>query len=106
LWNTVTSLKRAAREPFHYGGQDAQDQLLHWLDFSSRVESLFTPILISLSKGSAGCTETGDNGRMQTKVCNKTKGVQSVDLTRGQMLEGYFDGLLGKLRGLLGEGGA
>jgi hypothetical protein len=29
-----------------------------------------------------------------------------MDLTRGQMLEGYFDGLIGGLRGLLGEGGA
>ena len=59
-------------------GQDAQDRLLYWRGFSSRVESQFAPILISLSKGSAGCTETGDNGRIQTKVCNKTKGVQRV----------------------------
>jgi hypothetical protein len=60
-------------------GQDAQeDRLLYWRGFSDRVESLFTPILISLSKDSAGCTETGDNGRVQTKVCNKTKGVQRV----------------------------
>jgi hypothetical protein len=29
-----------------------------------------------------------------------------MDLTRGQILEGYFDGLIGKLQGLLGEGGA
>jgi hypothetical protein len=28
-----------------------------------------------------------------------------MDLTRGQMLEGYFDALIGGLRGLLGEGG-
>jgi hypothetical protein len=28
-----------------------------------------------------------------------------MDLTRGEMLEGCFDGLLGMLRGLLGEGG-
>jgi hypothetical protein len=27
-----------------------------------------------------------------------------MDLTRGQMMEGYFDGLIGGLRGLLGEG--
>ena len=60
-------------------GQGAEeDRLLYWRGFSSRVESLFTPILISLSKGSAGCTETGDNGRMLTSVCNETKGVQRV----------------------------
>ena len=29
-----------------------------------------------------------------------------MDQTRSQMSEGYFDGLTGKLRGLLGEGGA
>jgi hypothetical protein len=29
-----------------------------------------------------------------------------MDLTGGRMLEGYFDRLIRKLRGLLGEGGA
>ena len=29
-----------------------------------------------------------------------------MDQTRSQMSEGYFDGLTGKLRGLLGEGGS
>ena len=60
-------------------GQDVQeDRLLYWRGFSDRVESKFSPILISLSKDSARCTETGDNGRVQTNVCNKTKGVQRV----------------------------
>ena len=43
---------------------------------------------------------------MQTFVCVRTKGVQSVDLTHSEMLKGYFDRLIEKLRGLLGEGGA
>jgi hypothetical protein len=29
-----------------------------------------------------------------------------MDLTRGELLEGCFDRLIEKLRGLLGEGGA
>jgi hypothetical protein len=75
-------------------------------ELSTQMEFPFTPVLTSYSGEDESFDAIGHNGKVETVVCSRTKGVQKVDLTRGQRLEGCFDGLLGMLRGLPGEGGA
>ena len=74
-------------------------------DFSTRVEFCAAPVLTSYTGEDESFDATGHNDKVETVVCSRTKGVQKVDLTRGQRLEGFSDWLTGKLRGLLGEGG-
>jgi hypothetical protein len=71
-------------------------------DFPTRVEFCVAPVLTSYTGEDESFDATGHNGKVETVVCSRTKGVQKVDLTRGQRLEGCFDRLLGMLRGLPG----
>jgi hypothetical protein len=43
-------------------------------DLSGRLESLFAPVLTSLTVEDESPAEMGDNERMQTNVCGRAKG--------------------------------
>ncbi len=60
--------------------QDAQDRLLHWRDFSNRSEFPFTPVPTGHSGNDEPFAETGDKGRVQTFVFDRTKEARSVDV--------------------------
>ena len=48
------------------------------LPHSNWMESLFAPVLTGHSGKDESSVETGHNGRLQTFVCVRTKGVQRV----------------------------
>jgi hypothetical protein len=89
-------------------GRGLAGELSRQHNHSAQADSQFTPTLTGHTAEDEYSAETGDNGQMQTNVCSRAKGVQSMevaaqpgrgigcDIGRGEAVEHELDAFISK----------